>query len=283
MIFASSSGPLSLVSIRGSYVDFEGFDVTGSGGSGTTGIDVAGSYSRAIGNHVHDLAIPCDGGGDGGAGIDLSGSAIGHNQEAIQNLVTNVGSGPRDGSCRLVAGIYASVPKVKILVNVVARGAGDGITSWHSATQLTIANNTSVHNGGYGVLLGGNVAPFNQDSYVVNNIAASDHLGGIAECCDASPPRGGYYLNNLTYGNGFNADGPLFDGTPAESSGTLHLRPWFVDPSADDYQLRAESPAVDSGTSIRAPTVDFNGHVRPKGAPFSRGAFSAWPRMSVRK
>ena len=277
---------MTLVSIRGSYVDFDGFDVTGSGASGTTGIDVAGSYSRAIGDHVDHLAIPCNGNGGagmGGAGIDLSGSATGHDQEAIRNLVTDVGSGPRDGSCRLVAGIYASVPRVKILVNVVARAAGDGITSWHSATQLTIANNTSAHNGGYGVLIGGNVPPFNHGSYVVNNIAAFDYLGGVAECCDASPPQGGHYLNNLTYDNGFDKDGPLFDSTPAESSGTLHVRPWFVNPSVDDYQLRAGSPAVDSGTSIRAPTVDFNDHVRPKGAPFSRGAFSAWPRKPVRK
>jgi hypothetical protein len=204
------------------------------------------------------------------------GHEVGHGQQALGNLVTDVDSGPRNGSCRVVSGIYASVPRVKILVNVVARAVGDGITSWHFATHLTIANNTSTRNGGYGVLLGGNVPPFNRGSYVVNNIAAFNYLGGIVDCCGASPPQGGYYLNNLTYGKGFNTDGPRLDGTPAESFGTVHRDPRFVNPSADDYRLQVGSPAIDSGTSIAAPTTDFDGNVRPHGAAFNRGAFSQW-------
>ena len=184
-ISATRTGPVTMVTIKGAYVDFRGFSVTGSGGAGTAGIDVAGSYSRAIGNRVHNIAIPCV--GNGGAGIDLSGSEVGRDQAAVGNLVTDTGSGPRNGSCRLVHGIYASVPGVTIETNVIARATGDGISSWHSATNLIIANNTSVENGGAGVLIGGNVRPFNQTSYVVNNIAAYNYAGGVVECCDASP------------------------------------------------------------------------------------------------
>lgn len=281
-ISGNRSGPLSVVGIKGSYVDFDGFDVTGSGGPGTVGINVAGSFSEAIGNRVHDLAIPCEG-SNGGAGIDLSGSHTGSDQAAIGNLVTDIGSAPRNGSCRSVHGIYASVPRVRILVNVVARAAGDGITSWHLATHLTISNNTSTENGGYGVLIGGDVWPFDQGSYVVNNIATFNYLGGIVECCQASPPQGGHYLNNLTYGSTDGPNGPLLDGMPAENLGTMHSDPEFVDSATDDYRLRPGSPAIDTGTSIDAPTTDFDGAVRPNGAPFSRGAFSQWGHDSRRR
>jgi hypothetical protein len=273
-ISASSSQPSTVVAISGAYVDLVGFDVTGSGGGGTVGIDVAGNYSRAIGNRVHDLAVPCV--GDGGAGIDLSGSHTGHGQEALRNLVTDVGSGPRDGWCRIVAGLYASVPGVKMLSNVVSGSVGDGITSWHLATHLTIANNTSTDNGGNGILIGGNVPPFDRDSYVVNNIAAFNYLGGIVECCLASPPRGGHYLDNLTYGSEDGPDGPVFDGTPAVDVGTLHRDPRFVNSAAGDYRLRAGSPAIGSGTPTAAARTDFDGRVRPDGAAFNRGAFSQW-------
>lgn len=268
---ATGSGPLRVVTVNGAYVDFQGFDVTGSGGDGTVGIDVEGSYSRAIGNHVHDLAISSCG-SNGGAGIDLSANQLGHDQQAIGNLVTDIGSGPRNGTCRTVHGIYASVPGVVIEDNITARAVGDGITSWHYATALTIANNTSTQNGGYGILLGGSVSPFNRGSYVVNNIATSNYLGGIVDCCSNSPPQGGHYLNNLTYGNG-GTEGPRFDGTPAEVSGTVHLDPLFVDAAADDYHLRAGSAGIDSGTANQASSNDFEGMLRPQGAGFDRGAY----------
>jgi pectate disaccharide-lyase len=236
---------------------------------------VAGSHSEAIGNRVHDLAIPCA--GDGGAGIDLSGSEVGRDQAAIRNLVTNIGSGPLDGGCRIIAGIYASVPGVRVLVNVVARAVGDGITSYHRATGLVIANNTSVDNGGNGILVGGSVPPFNRDSTVVNNIAAYNALGGIVECCMASPPSGGDFLNNLTFGD-HGPDGPALDSPATRLSGTLHLNPRLTDAAAGDYQPRRGSPAFSSGTSFAAPPFDFDGIVRPLHAAFSRGAFSPWRR-----
>ncbi len=51
-------------------------------------------------------------------------------------------------------GIYAAVPGVTIVNNIVSRAAGDGITSWHAARKLTVANNLSAMNGGSGILIG---------------------------------------------------------------------------------------------------------------------------------
>ena len=42
------------------------------------------------------------------------------------------------------------MPGVRIVNNVVARALGDGITSWHAATRLTVVNNTIVANGADG-------------------------------------------------------------------------------------------------------------------------------------
>jgi hypothetical protein len=39
----------------------------------------------------------------------------------------------------------------------------------------------------------------------------------------------------------------------------------FVNPSQNDYQLSATSPAIDAGTSMRAPKIDILGNPRPKG------------------
>jgi hypothetical protein len=277
-ISATRVGALSVVALQGAYVDFRGFDVSGRGEDGTVGIDVEGNYSRAIGNHVHNLAIRCRG-PNGGAGIDLSGSETGHGQEAISNFVSDVGTGPRNGSCRLVHGIYASRPGVKILTNVVARSLGDGITSWHSATNLIIANNTSVSNGGNGILIGGNDLPFNRESYVVNNIAAFNWRGGIVECCDASPPFGARYIDNLTFGTRQGPDGPRPDGPSAAIWGTVHTRPRFVNRADGDYRLQPGSPAIGTGTILGAPARDIDGYIHPT-RRVNRGAFfsSADPR-----
>lgn len=49
----------------------------------------------------------------------------------------------------------------------------------------------------------------------------------------------------------------------------------FTDPASDDYSLRSDSPAVDSGISLSAVgiTTDFLGVSRPQGPAFDIGAF----------
>src|SRR5439155_1751260 len=47
------------VVLTGAYIDFEGFDVTGSSLSDNVIIELQGNYTRAISNYVHDLPIGC--------------------------------------------------------------------------------------------------------------------------------------------------------------------------------------------------------------------------------
>jgi hypothetical protein len=48
----------------------------------------------------------------------------------------------------------------------------------------------------------------------------------------------------------------------------------FVDPAANDYHLKAGSPAIDSGTDLSADvTLDIEGRARPAGSAFDIGAY----------
>ena len=73
-----------------------------------------------------------------------------------------------------------------------------------------------------------------------------------------------------------------YNGTnsPASLSGANDLiaDPLYVDPAAQDLltlnlNVGPASPAVGSGTSDLAPSVDFNGNPRPSGAGIDRGAY----------
>ncbi|MCD4739693.1 right-handed parallel beta-helix repeat-containing protein, partial [archaeon] len=51
--------------------------------------------------------------------------------------------------------------------------------------------------------------------------------------------------------------------------------PLFVDADAGDFHLQENSPAIDNGSSIYAPNVDFDGVGRPQGTTYDIGAFES--------
>jgi hypothetical protein len=263
------------VIVGGDYTDFEGFDAVG--GTDNVVILVTGNYARVIGNHVHNLPIACTG-NNGGAGIDFDGGEKNyttHNQEAIGNLVEDIGSGPRDGSCSLVHGIYMAVPYGRAVNNIVRRATGDGITSWHAATNLIIVNNTLVDNGGNGILVGngdtGGSTAGNHDSYVANNIAAHNAEWAITECCDATHHGPNTYVDNLGWANTYNVVGNIANG--GTQTGSINVDPKFADYTGGDYHLQSTSPAINSGTNMNAPNNDFDSITRPQGSAYDIGAY----------
>ena len=170
--------PSVLITSAAPYVTFEGFDVSGVVGSLITS---TASYSRIVGNHVHDSASGCD---SGGGGISISGYQNGGYNgvggAVIGNLVEDIGVGPRNGSCRTFHGIYSSIPQVHIVNNVVRRALGFGIHLWHAARDNTIVNNTVTDNGAAGILIGAGedgatgVTPVVTGNFVANNVVASN-------------------------------------------------------------------------------------------------------------
>jgi Right handed beta helix region/Protein of unknown function (DUF1565) len=272
-ISAGSSESLAVVAIGGDHVTFEGFDVTGRGGDGSAAIHVGASHVAVVGNRVHDLAVPCFDSGNGGAGILVGGGRRGYSNRhglVVGNLVERVGSGPRDGSCRLVHGIYAAVPDVTIVNNIVDRSAGDGITSWHAARELMISNNVAARNGGAGILIGsgdrGATRAGHTGTLVSNNIAYGNMLDGITESSDGEHPvgPGNRYLHNLAYAND---DGESSSGVGDLSGGAIEARTLNADPrfAGREFSLLPDSPAVDAGTCAGAPRDTFDGAARPQG------------------
>lgn len=188
------------VDIRGGYVTFQGFAVSapyGYAGIVVTGAKGVASHDQIIGNDVYDVAGPCKLGKCsprhilGGCGICLSNTIdnLNHNDDAIGNLVHDIGDPLNPQGADLVHGIYVELGgdlqypnqgsySARVQNNVVYRIEGDGITSWHCVSHEIITNNTIVAAANHGILLSAStvncrVGPKdkpNSESVVANNI-----------------------------------------------------------------------------------------------------------------
>lgn len=274
---------------KGSYVDIAGFDIRGDGANGILNW---GSQVRIIANHVHDIPAPhCT--GDGGAGIDNAEYNASDN-DVIGNVVHDIGEGP--GSCGRVHGIYHSNLRGHIYNNVVYRSAGYGIHLWHAASNVVIANNTLVGNGGGvhrggctggGIVVGDGDAPggkVNDYSVVVNNIIYNNGCVGIVEYCykgeNCTGPHN-QYKNNLVYGNAIRQVS-LRNGLNVAQMVSADPQLLNIQQGAIvDFHLRSNSPAIGHGTEFQAPTVDIDGGPRPAswdiGASEYQAAAGSWP------
>lgn len=249
----------------GSYVDIEGFDVSGSG---RLGLAAGGAHLTIRHNLVHDLTISGGCTGGGGAGI-LTYGPVG-DVVIDRNVVRNIGY-KMLGSCPQVQGIYISNAKNIVTNNIVSGVAAVGIHQWHGATDSTIVNNTTFHNNA-GILLGqgdaGATSSGSENNYVANNIVYDNKTYGIYE----AGKLGGNnrYRNNLVTRSNTNWR------VKGDVLGTVSCKQPFVKYQANglgNYRLARSSPAIDGGTSIKAPSIDFAGVSRPRGAGIDIGAY----------
>jgi hypothetical protein len=245
---------------RGAYVDIEGFEIDGTNFNGGTlwrqGIYSAGTGSVVRGNKVHHIAhdksvYTCTNGG--GAGIEGDSWYGGTNIDMIENVVYDVGY----LGCTFVQGIYQTAPG-KVINNVVTRGGAACIHLWHDANHIDIVNNTVVECP-IGILVGGGdyVHTSGPADYVnvFNNIVVNSKMG-----IDEQGQTGTHnvYANNLLFGNTTNWS--LQNGLAATS--TLLVDPRFTSLAGGDYHLQTGSPAINAGTTTRAPAYDFDGKMR---------------------
>lgn len=249
---------------RGSYVDIEGFDISGSG---RHGILAAGRNLTMKNNFIHDLTISGGCNGSGGAAIDTYGPV--GNVVIDSNVVRNIGYA-MIGKCNTVQGIYIANANNVVTNNVVSGVAAVGIQQWHGATASTIVNNTTFKNK-MGILLGqgdAGTTTGSANNYVANNVVYDNTTYGIVE----GGKMGGNnrYANNLVARSGTNWK---VNGSVA---GSISSEPLFVSYAANgtgNYRLSSSSPAIDRGTSVNAPRVDIAGVARPRGAAHDLGAY----------
>ena len=249
---------------RGSYVDIEGFDISGTG---RHGILASGRNLSMRHNFVHDLTISGGCNGSGGAAIDTYGPV--GNVVIDRNIVRNIGY-RFIGKCNTVQGIYIANANNVVTNNIVSGVAAVGIQQWHGATSSTIVNNTTFKNK-MGILLGqgdSGTTTGSANNYVANNIVYDNTTYGIVE----GGKMGGNnrYANNLVARSGTNMK------VKGSVTGTISSEPLFVSYNAagtGNYKLSSSSPAIDRGTASKAPTVDFAGVARPRGAAHDIGAY----------
>jgi hypothetical protein len=258
------SGIGSAWSSKGSYVDIDGFDISGSG---RHGILAGGNNLTITNNFIHDLTVSGGCNGNGGAGIDTYGTV--GNIVINANVVRNVGY-KMIGTCNTVHGIYVANAKNTVTNNVVSGNAAVGINQWHGATAGTIVNNTVFHNK-IGILFGqgdGGMTTGSANNYAANNIVYDNKTYGIVE----GGKMGGNnrYVNNLVTSNGTNLS------VKGAVSGTITSNPLFVNYQATgtgNYHVNNGSPVIDRGTATLAPKTDVAGVARPRGAAVDIGAY----------
>lgn len=239
---------------QGSHVEIAGFDISGSGRAGILNY---GSWVRAAGNHVHDLALSGGCTGNGGGGI-VNANYKASDGEISGNLVHDIGA---PGACPGVHGIYYANRRGRIVNNVVYRASAWGIHLWHAADQVLIANNTVFANGsaaiGGGIVTGTGDSPGGvvlSGTRVIDNIVVRNPGASIRQYCYPHEDCIGddnIVANNLVYGNGKGIE--MLVG---KATGTIAQDPKFVDFRPDgrgDYRLRRDSPAR-------------RGHARGRGA-----------------
>jgi hypothetical protein len=254
----------------GNYVDIIGFDVTGT--ETHQGIFTAGSHGRILGNHVHDLAIPCD--SNGGAGINAG------NYAATTNLIdgnTVHDIGVWGTLCNAVHGIYIAQSNDVVSNNIVYRTTGSAINMYHdSATNARIVNNTVFNAGaagpngtcyGAGIGIGG---AKNDNTIIANNIVRDIHCWAILELDGDNGPNN-KFMNNLLYNNA-----RAIYAKTGTISGTITADPQFmnyVPTGGGNYDLASSSPAIGRANSSFTPKTDYVGGNRPTGGAPDLGAY----------
>ena len=249
---------------RGSYVDIDGFDISGSG---RHGILAAGANLMMTNNFIHDLTISGGCNGSGGAAIDTYGPVGG--VVIDRNVVRNIGAS-MIGKCNTVQGIYIANANNVVTNNLVSGVAMAGIQQWHGATASTIVNNTVFHSKD-GILLGqgdAGTTTGSANNYVANNVVYDNTTYGIVEL--------GKMAGNNRYVNNLVAKSGTAMRVAGSVSGTISSDPLFVAYQANgtgNYRLSSSSPAIDRGTSTSAPRVDLMLVARPRGAAIDIGAY----------
>ena len=206
----------------------------------------------------------------GGDGI-ISGALV------ENNVIYDNGRG--GGSGINADGVQNSIFQNNLLYNNHASGISlYRIDAAAGSSGNLVANNTIVQaSDGRWAL---NINSGSTNNTVVNNILYTNHFfrGSITISPDSLPGFTSDYnvvMDRFTTDDGNSVK--TLNQWQAETGQDLHSiiatpSELFDDVAANDYHLSASSPALDRGTSLRAPARDFEGTARPQGSGYDIGA-----------
>jgi len=255
------NGNLGIAVVMGPGGTIRGFTITGASGDSGAGIQVHG-----VGTLISENIF--DGNAQTGGGF---GAAIGGNN-ASATIERNIF---RNNTCdtQFLSGVVAFVNSSSPIIvnNVFENNPCRAINLLGHLPR--VINNTIVGNRtGVRADLRGDqhLHVYRNNIIFQNDVGLETEFGTVAD----NP----VWQNNLVFGNTTN-----YQGTPdlSGSAGNISSDPLLVNSASGDYHLQSSSPAIDAGSSVDAPTVDFDGMSRPidgdgtDGAAFDIGAFEA--------
>jgi hypothetical protein len=237
---------------------------SGPGTNGGEGIDIKHGSSNGMVflNHVHHIERL-------GIYVDAW-DAHTFDIEVFSNLVHECNA----NGYALAAEAGGLLENVRVYNNVAWGNGyvGMSVASWgdpglaHPMQDLFIINNTFVDNGASGWGGGIHVENPEAENVVIRNNILSQNASFQIGASSEVP------LSHLV------VDHNLIDGfrdAEGEMRGSDHVEgdPLFVDPDVADYHLLEGSPAIDAGSAVQAPDLDYDYAARPSGAAHDIGAF----------
>lgn len=223
-------------------------------------------------NHVHHLPVK--------EGIDAKIKC--KDGKIYKNVVHDIESEYRNG-------IYVDTSSdIDVFQNVVynvnlGTGIVLGLEETFGLENVNVYNNI-VYDCMYGFTLWGDAEGLIRNLTFINNVGYNNEKDGI-DTGDI-PVDNIIIRNNIFSGNGryqiyvrgsmtgLIIDHNLINGA-TQTTGDDYVEgdPKFINPTAADFHLQGDSPAIDSGSSIDAPSFDFDLNPRPQGAGFDIGAY----------
>lgn len=159
-------------------------------------------------------------------------------------------------------GIYLGHVRDGLIANnLLIDNRAIGLKIEPEANDIVVTQNTVVANRKDGIVVGGELKWSSNDNVVVNNIVAFNKGWGIRTYWEDSIGNGNRALRNLIFRNG---DGNIWlPGGGMSVRKSIFANPRFV--GADDYRLRAGSPALNRAVPAFSMGVDINGQLRHRG------------------
>ena len=236
----------------------------GPGTIGGEGIDAkdGSSNGKIHHNHVHHLTDRL------GIYVDAWDKHT-HDIDIYQNVIHDISN---NEGITLSSESGGLLENIRVTNNIAYNNDLSGITlsangdsPTHPMRGIYIINNTFVGNGG--PIWGGGIEVENEDLENVvirNNICSQNRY---------------YQIIDFSLSTAVSIDHNLIDGFRGELDeevrGTDFIEgdPLFFNATGFDFHLLTGSPAIDSGSAVEAPAVDFDGAPRPNGSGFDIGAY----------